>query len=97
MHVYNSGWFLKITFVNYMYFKQCHIIEILCDVSTIETFLTEILCTEITYFITLRMIMTIGFDMYVLCVLFILKITPHIINPLIRRKAYTFSIKRVSF
>lgn len=60
MHVYNTGLFLKLTFVNYMYFKQCHIVEILCDVSIIETFLTEIPSTvELTYFITLNAVMTL--------------------------------------
>lgn len=28
MHVYNTGLFLKLTFANYVRFKQCHIVKI---------------------------------------------------------------------
>lgn len=50
MHVYNTGLFLELTFVNSVYFKQCHVVEILCDVSIIETLPTDIPSTvEVTY------------------------------------------------
>lgn len=65
MHVYNTSLFSKLTFVNYLYFKQCHIVEILCDVLIIETFLTEIpSMVEVTYFITLHTVMTLS---YIFC------------------------------
>lgn len=65
MHVYNTSLFSKLTFVNYLYFKQCHTVEILCDVSIIETFLTGIpSMVEVTYFITQHTVMTLS---YIFC------------------------------